>query len=40
MVVDLYQGVDGGSGDGYYLIVVGFLLMLLFFVLSCPVFFT
>ena len=40
VVVDLYQGVDEGSGDGYYLIIVGFLLMLLPFVLSCPVFFT
>ena len=34
-VVDSYQGVGGGTGSGYYLIV--FLFVLLSFVLSCPV---
>ena len=35
MVVNLYQGVDRGTGGGYYLIV--FLFVLLSFGLSCPV---
>ena len=34
-VVDSYQGMGGGRGDGYYLIV--FLFVLLSFGLSCPV---
>ena len=34
-MVDLYQGVSGGAGGGYYLIV--FLFVLLSFGLSCPV---
>ena len=37
-VVDSYQGVGGGRGGEYYLIVFVFvLLMLLYFVLSYPV---
>ena len=36
-MVDLYQGVGGETGGGYYLIGVGvFLIMLLSFILSCP----
>ena len=35
-MVDLYQGVGGGTEGGYYLIVCFFYLFLLF-VLSCPV---
>ena len=35
MVVNLYQGVDRGTGGRYYLIV--FLFVLLSFGLSCPV---
>ena len=35
-VVDLYQGVSGGTWGWYYLIVVGlFFLLILSFVLSC-----
>ena len=37
MVVDSDQGVGGGTGDGYYLIVCFFLFVLLSFVLVCPV---
>ena len=38
-VVDLYQGVSGGTGGGYYLIVFFcfFLFVLLSFGLSCIV---
>ena len=35
-VVDSYQGMGGGTGSEYYLIVF-FLFVLLSFVLSCPV---
>ena len=36
-VINLYQGVGGGTGSGYYCTVVAvfFLLELLSFVLSC-----
>ena len=36
-VVDSYQGLDGGTGDVYYLLVCLFLFVLLSFGLSCPV---
>ena len=36
-VVDSYQGVGGGTGGGYYLIVCFFLFVLLSFGFSCPV---
>ena len=39
-VVDSYQGVGGGTGDGYYLIVFLFLFVLLSFGLSCPISFS
>ena len=36
-MVHLYQGVGWGTEGGYYLIVVGvFLLMLVSFVVACP----
>ena len=34
-VVDSYQGVGGGTGGWYYLVVSLFLLVLLSFVLPC-----
>ena len=33
--VDLYLGVGGGTGGGYYLIVLGFFLTILWFAVSC-----
>ena len=39
-VVDSYQGVGGGTGDRYYLIVFLFLFVLLSFGLSCPISFS
>ena len=36
-VVDLYQGVDGGTGGDYYLLVCFFLFVLLSFGFSCSV---
>ena len=37
IVVDLYQGVGGGTGGGYYIFC--FFYEFLAFVLSCPLFF-
>ena len=39
-VVDSYQCVGGGTGDGYYLIVFPFLPVLLSFVLMSCLFFS
>ena len=39
MVAGSYQGVGGVAGGGYYLLVFFSLVLLLSFVLSCPLFF-
>ena len=39
VVAGSYQGVGGEEGGGYYLLVFFSLVLLLSFVLSCPLFF-